>query len=182
MTELTTLQKRAAALSEYRDKLSALFITLQTNLDTIKNGALPEIKKVARQVAKEHNELVDLIRANPALFERPRSYVVDGIKFGLQKQQGSLTWDDDAKVVERIRRLVAAEEITPEQADLLINTTEKPVASALGQLDGRVLKRLGVSLEGSGDEPLIKSVDSSVEKAVNAVINAAVKEANAEAQ
>lgn len=177
-TDLAAIQKRAAALSECRDKLSALFITLQTNLDTVKNGSLPEIKRVARQVAKEHNELVDLIRANSELFERPRSYVVDGIKFGMQKQQGSLKWDDDTKVVERIRRLVEQGEMTPEQADLLINTTEKPVASALAQLEGRLLKRLGVTLEGAGDEPLIKSVDSTIEKAVTSVINAAIKEAN----
>ncbi|MGE3348165.1 MAG: hypothetical protein AB7I35_12105 [Ramlibacter sp.] len=180
-TELAAIQKRAAALSEYRDKLSALFITLQGNLDTVKNGSLPEIKRVARQVAKEHNELVDLIRANPELFEKPRSYVVDGIKFGMQKQPGSLTWDDDAKVVERIRRMVEAGDMAPEQAELLINTTEKPAANALGQLDERTLKRLGVRLVGDGDEPLVKSVDSNVEKAVTSVINAAIKEANAEA-
>ncbi|WOI47004.1 hypothetical protein [Acidovorax sp. BLS4] len=177
---LQEIQKRASALSEHRDRLSALFLTLQSNLDTVKNGSLADIKRVARQVAKEHNELVDHIKAHPELFEKPRTYVVDGIKFGMLLSNGSLQWDDDEKVCDRIRRLVDAGEITAEQADLLIKTTEKPVASALAQLDAKVLKRLGVSVEGAGDQPLIKSVDSTIEKAVTSVINAAIKEANAE--
>lgn len=180
-TDLAAIQKRAASLSAYRDKLSALFMTLQTNLDTVKNGSLAEIKAVARQVAKEHNELADVIRAHPELFDRPRTYVVDGIKFGMHKQAGSLDWEDDARLIKRIRALVDQGAMTPEQADLCINTTEKPVASALAQLDDALLKRLGVTLEGAGDEPLIKSVDSTIEKAVTSVINAAIKEANAEA-
>ena len=44
-----------------------------------------------------------------------------------------------------------------------------------------VRRRIGVRLEGDGDQPLIKSVDSAIEKAVTTVINAAIKEANAEA-
>ena len=117
MTALVDFQKRAAALSECRDRLSALFLTLQSNLNTVKTGSMTEIKRVARQVAKEHNELVALIKANPALFERPRSYVVEGIKFGLQRSTGSLTWDDDQKVCDRILRLVDSGDITSDQAE-----------------------------------------------------------------
>lgn len=181
MTTLADIQKRAAALSAYRDKLSALFLTLQNGLDTVKNGALPEIKRVARQVAKEHNELVDEIKAHPELFEKPRSYVVDGIKFGLQSAQGSLEWEDDEKVCERIFALAAAGDIPADQVDLLVTVSKKPVASAVRQLAPAIQRRIGVRLEGDGDQPLIKSVDSTIEKAVTSVINAAIKEANAEA-
>lgn len=179
---LADIQKRAAALSECRDRLSSLLLTLQSNLDTVKNGCMADIKRVARQVAKDHNELVDLIKANPELFDKPRTYVVEGIKFGLQKSTGSMDWDDDTKVVERIRRLVEAGDVSADQADMLINTVEKPVASALAQLEPKVLKRLGVSVVGEGDQPLIKNVDSTIEKAVTSLINAAIKEANAEVQ
>ena len=43
-----------------------------------------------------------------------------------------------------------------------------------------LLRRIGVRLEGDGDQPLIKSVDNTIEKAVTSVINAAIKEAQAE--
>lgn len=181
MATLAEIQKRAQALSEQRDKLSALFLSLQASIDTVKNGSLADIRRVARQVAASHNELVDLIKASPELFEKPRSYVVEGIKFGLQSSAGSLEWDDDTKVCERIQRLAEAGEIPADQVELLIVEVKKPVASALRQLEPKVLRRLGVTVEGAGDQPLIKSVDSSVEKAVTAVINAAIKEAQAEA-
>jgi hypothetical protein len=180
MATLPEIQKRAQVLSECRDKLSTLFLMLEKSIDTVKLGSMADIRRVARQVAAAHNELVDLIKASPELFQKPRSYVVEGIKFGLQAAAGSLEWDDDAKVCERIERLAESGEIPVDQVELLITTTKKPVATALRQLEPKVLRRLGVTLEGSGDQPLIKSVDSSVEKAVTAVINAAIKDAQAD--
>lgn len=180
MATLPDIQKKAQTLSELRDKLSALFLTLESNLTTVKNGSITDIRRVARQVAAAHNDLADLIKASPELFQKPRSYVVEGIKFGLQASNGSLEWDDDAKVCERIERLAEAGEIPADQVELLVATTRKPVANALRQLEPKVLRRLGVTQEGSGDQPLIKSVDSSIEKAVTSVINAAIKEAQAD--
>lgn len=180
MTTLQEIQKRATALSECRDRLSTLFLTLQGNLDTVKNGSMAEIKRVARQVAREHNELVAAINAHPELFEKPRTYVVEGIKFGMQASQGSLEWADDDKVCERIAALAAAGDIPADQVELLVTVTKKPVASAIRQLSPDLRRRIGVRLEGDGDQPLIKSVDSTIEKAVTSVINAAIKEAQAE--
>jgi hypothetical protein len=185
MTSTTTLadvQKRAEAVSKTRDNLSGLFKTLQEGIDVVRNSHLPEIKLVARKLAKQHNELQDLIRANPELFVKPRTHIVDGLKFGMQKKVGTLSWEDDAKLCARIDNLVSAEALTEEQRDMLINVTEKPVSKALEKLDGKLLKRLGVTLSSDVDEPLIKSVDSEIEKAVNAVIKDATKDANAEVQ
>ena len=118
--------------------------------------------------------------AHPELFEQPRTYVVEGIKFGMQASQGSLEWADDAKVCERIRALAASGDITADQVELLVTVTQKPMASAIRQLSPKLRRRIGVRLEGDGDQPLIKSVDSTIEKAVTSVINAAIKEAQAE--
>ena len=131
MTTLQDIQKRATALSECRDRLSTLFLTLQGNLDTVKNGSMAEIKRVARQVAREHNELVAAINAHPELFEKPRTYVVEGIKFGMQASQGSLEWADDDKVCERIAALAAAGDIPADQVELLVTVTKKPGENAV---------------------------------------------------
>ena len=174
------LQKRAAALSATRDILAGYIRTLEANIQTVKTGSLLEIQKVARQVTKQHLELQELINANPALFVKPRTHVVDGLKYGLQKKPGRLEWADDHQVVQRIYKLCADDTISPEQADLLIARTEKPVAKALEKLDAKLLKRLGVTVAADCDEPLIKSVDGEVEKAINAVIKDATKDMNAE--
>ncbi|TAG43991.1 MAG: hypothetical protein EAZ30_17640 [Betaproteobacteria bacterium] len=176
---LSDIQKRAEALSKTRDCLTGLFRTLEQEITTVKNGSLPEIKRVARQIARQHTELQELIAANPALFAKPRTYVVDGLKFGMQKKVGKLQWEDDAKLVGRIEGLTVQELITPEQQDMLITTVKKPVAKALEKLDGKLLKRLGVTLTADSDEPLIKSVDGEVEKAVNAIIKDATQDTHA---
>lgn len=49
------------------------------------------------------------------------------------------------------------------------------VAAALEQLDGKLLKRLGVTVTADTDAPLIKSVDGDVEKLVSAIVKQAVK-------
>lgn len=180
MTNLAEVHKRASVLSQSRDNLSGLFATLEAGIDIVKKGSLPEIQKLARQISKQHTELQQIISANPGLFEKPRTIVVDGLKVGMQKKPGKLEWDSDAALITRIKKAVEADALTPEQQDLLINTTEKPVAKALEKLDGKLLKRLGVTITSDTDEVLIKSVDSDVEKAVNAVIRDATKDANAE--
>lgn len=177
---LEPLQKRAETLSKTRDVLSNLFKTLQSNIDTVKFGALPEIKRVARLITKQHTELQDLIAANPDLFVRPRTYIVDGLKFGMKKQPGKLEWADDDKLCERIHKLEKAGDIEQAVAELLITVTEKPVAKALEKLDGKLLKRLGVELTKDTDKAVIASVDSEVEKAVNALIKDVTKDTNAE--
>lgn len=181
-TTLADIHKRAETLSKTRDSLSALFKELQSGIAVVQSGYMPDIKRVARQIAKQHNELDALIRANPALFVKPRTFVADGLKFGMQKKVGSLDWESDDKLCARIHALAFDEVLTAEQEDMLINTTEKPVAKALEKLEGKILKRLGVTLGEDTDEPLIKSVDSEVEKAVNAVIKDVTKDNNAEVQ
>lgn len=179
---LDDIQKRAAALSATRDKLRDLLSTLQAELDTVKRGSEADIRRAARTVARQHNELAELICQNPELFDKPRSYVVDGLKFGLQKQKGSLQWDDDDALCKRLRQLGKSGALTDEQLQLCIRTKEAPVAAALEKLDASLIKRLGITVQADTDAPLIKSVDSAVEKAINAVIREATQDTNAEVQ
>jgi hypothetical protein len=179
MTTLQDVHTRAQVLSKSRDLLGQLLRTMEAQIETIKTGSLPDIKRAARQIIKQHDELTTLIVANPAMFAKPRTHIVDGLKFGLQKRPGMLMWEDDAVLCERIHKLCKAGDLTAEQADMLIARREKPVAKALEKLDGKLLKRLGVTVTADTDEPLIKSVDGEVEKAINAIIKDATQDANA---
>lgn len=180
MTTQADFQKRAEHLSQTRQVLADLLRTLQAHIDTVKNGALPDIRRVARQVAAEHNRLSELIMANPELFKSPRSYVVAGLKYGLKKSPGRMSWACDAQLIERIKKLTDAGELTDEQQEMLIARTERPVAKALEKLDAKTLKRLGVTVAADSDEVLIKSVDGEIEKAVNAVIKDVTQDDNAQ--
>lgn len=180
MTTQAEIQKRAEALAATRDALAALLRTLQAEIETVKGGRMPAIRAGARKVAAEHNRLRELIAANPQLFARPRTQVVAGLKYGLQKARGKMSWGSDAQLIERIKKLAAAGELSDDQVEMLIARTEKPVAKALEKLDARLLKRLGVTVAADCDEVLIKSVDGEVEKAVNAVIKDVTQDDNAQ--
>lgn len=180
MTTQADFQKRAEALSATREALSALLHTLQAEVDTIKQGRMPAIRQAARKVAAEHNRLKELIEAHPDMFKSPRSYVVAGLKYGLKKSPGRMSWACDAQLIERIKKLTDAGELTDEQQEMLIARTERPVAKALEKLDARLLKRLGVTVAADCDEVLIKSVDGEIEKAVNAVIKDVTQDDNAQ--
>ena len=91
-----------------------------------------------------------------------------------------MSWACDAQLIERIKRLVDAGELSEEQQEMLIARTERPVAKALEKLDARLLKRLGVTVAADCDEVLIKSVDGEIEKAVNAVIKDVTQDDNAQ--
>ena len=182
MTTLADIQKRAAVLSQSRDLLAGLIRTMQAGIETVKNGALPDIKRAARQITKQHIELDQLIRANPELFAKPRTHVVDSLKFGLKKQPGKMDWTDDDKLCSRIHDLVKDGTLSEDQQAMLITTVEKPVAKALEKLDGNVLKRLGVTIGNDTDATVITSVDGEVEKMVAAMVKDATKDAGQEVE
>ena len=174
------IQHRAELLSQARETLAELLRVMTVELDTVRQGSIADIRRAAREVAARHNKLKELIAHNPALFERPRTHVVAGLKYGLQKARGRMSWPSDTQLCERIHKLADAGELSDDQREMLIARTEKPVAKALEKLDGKLLKRLGVTVAADTDEVLIKSVDREIEKAVNAVIKDVTKDENAE--
>lgn len=174
-TPLDTMRKQAASYAAARDKLAALVQAMKDEISTIERGAMPDILRAARKIAALHNDLAADIAAHPECFARPRTIVVDGLKFGLQKQRGKMTWDSDDQLVARIDKLAAEGALTHEQAVMLVVNQPRPVAAALEQLDGKLLKRLGVTVTADTDAPLIKSVDGDVEKTVSAIVKQAVK-------
>ena len=141
---------------------------------------MPDILRTGRKIAALHNDLVQFITDHPQCFIKPRTVVVDGLKFGLQKQRGKMTWDSDEGLCQRIDKLAAEGALTHEQALMLVVNQPRPVAAALEQLDGKLLKRLGVTVTADTDAPIIKTVDGGVEKLVSALVREATKDAGAE--
>lgn len=176
MTTQLDLMNHAQRLAEVRQQLADRMRALHGDMETLKQASMPVIRQAARRVAAEHNRLRQLIEDNRPLFKRPRTQVVAGLKYGLQKAKGRMTWATDAQLIARIDKLIAEGDLTSEHRALLVATTERPVAKALEQLDAKTLKRLGVTVGADCDETVIKSVDGEVEKAVNAVLKDLTKD------
>ena len=167
---LETIQSKAGEYGQYRDLLTQAMKELNRELSLVKDEHYPNLKKLARILIKRRAELVELIKANASKFEKPRTQIFEGVKFGLQKQKGKLVWDDDETLVKAIAKLAASGALTKEQQASLVKISITPVASALDKLDAKLLKKLGVTVTADTDAVVLKCVDTDVEKALNALL------------
>lgn len=161
---LSEITKRTEDFASARTKLAERITSLSDELASVKKRHIALIRK-AVQVAKEKQGLLtSALEEAPELFTKPRTVIISGIKVGYQKGKGEIEWEDDDQVVRLIKKHFS------EQADVLIKTTEKPLKKALAQLTVAELKKLGITVEETGDHVFIKPTDSDVDKYVNMLL------------
>ena len=170
MTTLTEIESRAKLYAEARENLTEIVSNLNASIEALKRSAMPDIKRAIGRAAVHHDRLRALVELAPELFTRPKSVVFHGIKLGYQKGKGKINWEDPDLVVRLIKKHF------PEQADVLIATSEKPVKEALNGLTAAELKKLGVSVVEGGEVIFIKPTDSAVDKLVDALLKEATQE------
>lgn len=170
--DMGAIEKLTKDYADARGALSDVVAILNTHLELLKRKHLKDIKRRVAVAAEKQAELKAAIEAAPELFDKPKTQIFHGVKVGYRKGSGKIEWEDDAVLVERIRKL-----FLKSQADLLIQTKEKPIAKALQDLDAADLKRLGVTVEDTGEVVVIKPTDSDVDKLVTALLKDAEKDA-----
>lgn len=170
MANLNDIERLAKKYAEAREHLAAIVAAMNEGIEEIKRDNMKRLKKAVAEAAEHHDALKALIEEAPNLFVKPRSVVLHGIKLGYQKGKGKIEWDDADQVVRLIKKHF------PEQADLLIATSEKPAKEALASLTASELKKLGISVTDGGDAVFIKPADSAVDKMVDALLRDATAE------
>ncbi len=164
------ITRAARHFADARRDLAALVDATNRRMRLIYENNLDEIRALLARATDARCALESLIVAAPDFFAQPRTILVHGIKIGLRKGKGGLEWDDEDQVVRLIKKLL------PEQADVLIRTTERPIKTALAELPASDLKRLGISVEETGDVPVIQPADSAVDKVVKTFFQTAAEE------
>ena len=158
------LESLAQQYRHARDQLAEAVNELELAVQHLRAKRLPIIKDRVATAIGIKDALREAGEANPALFEKPRTRTLHGIRLGYKKGRGQISWADGNKVVSLIRRYF------PEQADTLIRVTESPVKPALNNLSTGDLRRIGVTVIEAGDEVFIKPVDGEVDKLVDALL------------
>jgi hypothetical protein len=166
---LADVETHTKSYKAARDKLAGRVAALTAEVEAVKRRKLPGIKAAVAEAGEARSALEASIDANRNCFTRPKTLVIAGIRVGLAKGKGRLVYDDEQTVVERIRRQL------PDAADNLVKVTEKPIRKALEQLSSADLKRLGCTIEDTGDQIVIKPTDADVDKIVNALLAEAEK-------
>lgn len=164
---ISDIQKATSAFAGERQKLTTMIQQLNDEIERLKKSKLAEIRKAVNATAEKKSVLTGLIEAAKDLFTKPRTLIFHGVKVGFQKGKGSLEWEDDEQVVKLIKK------VCPEQVDVLVKTTEKPVKATLLELDTATLKKLGITVEETGDQVVIRPTDSQVDKIVTALLKEA---------
>ncbi len=137
---------------------------LEDELQSIKRRRLPGIKNAVNLVMEKQAALKAAIEDNSDLFVKPKTVVIFGIKIGFQKAKGKISWTDDDQVIKLIKKHL------PDQTDVLIKTTEKPIKDALINLPAADLKKIGCTVNETGDQVVIKSTDSEIDKFVETLM------------
>jgi hypothetical protein len=171
VTTLTDLERRAKAFATTRETLAAIVSDLNEGIEALKRDKMRALKAAVNAAAEQHDRLKVLIEENPDLFAKPRSVVMNGIKFGYRKGTGGVEIDDEAQTIKLIRKHF------PDQFDVLVKTSERPIKAALTALTVAELKRIGATAEETGDVVFIKPTDSAVDKLVNQLLKSATEEA-----
>jgi hypothetical protein len=167
---LEPIAKATRQFADARRELAAVVDATNRRMRLIYEDNLAQIRKLLARVTDSRTALEALLLASPELFAQPRTVVVHGVKIGLRKGKGAIDWDDDEQIVRLIKKLF------PEQADVLIRTTERPIKNALAELSAADLKRLGVTVEETGDVPVIQPADSAVDKVVKTFFKTSTEE------
>ncbi len=145
---------------------------LEKRREELNNSLLPGIKTAYVAASGAQAALIGAIQRNADLFVKPRTITLHGIKVGFQKGKGSIDWIDDEKLAEKIRDML------PEQFAVLVKTSNKPIKKALQSLDVKTLRKLGCTVEETGDYVFVKAADSDVDKLIARVLKeGAVEEA-----
>jgi len=164
MATLTDIEKLTKDFADARGRLVNTVSTLQDKIETLKRQYMPGIKLQVSIALEKKSVLSAAVEASPALFVKPRTVIMHGVKVGLEKGKGKIEWEDDAMVV----RLI--EKHFPDQAEVLIQTKKKPLKKAIANLSVAELKRIGVVVQETDDTVVIRPVDSDVDKLVNALL------------
>lgn len=163
---LKDIEKHTRDYADKCDILASRIQALKDDQEALRRKHITGIISASRSAKDSHARLKLRIAEHPHSFVKPRTHVFSGVRVGFKKAVGTLSFPDN--IIDLINKK------TPDQADVLIKTTCKPVAKALGNLDASTLKKLGVTITDAGDEIVIKATDSAVEKMVSSIMNSEV--------
>lgn len=164
MKSLSDIERLTKDYSDARSVLVDRVNVVNDEVEKLKRRAIPGIKSAVATVKEMESVLKAAIEDGSSLFVKPRSVVFHGVKVGIEKSKGKLIFDNADQVIKLIKKHY------PEQADVLIKTTEKPSKKNILGLSVSDLKKIGCEIKDSGDVVIVKPVDSNVDKLVSALL------------
>lgn len=166
-TEVTTLEGIAELCKTYsaaRERLADTTEDIRADQRRALRRRLRFLKARVAEVSAARDLLHQAIEENPALFDKPRTRALEGVKVGFRKQPGQIDCNE-ARTIARIRK------IRPDLEENLVRVKESLNRSALKQLDARTLSAIGVTVIQVDDQVVIAAANDDLDKLVDALLS-----------
>lgn len=162
---LLPIEQAAAAFAEARANLAREIQELNDQIAELKRERADKLKAAMRLHNQMEKDLRTAVEHAPkALFEKPRTRLLHGVKVGYTKQPGKLVLQfDDVRTIELI------EKHFPDQTDVLIRVKRTPNVEALSELPASDLKRIGGHVAAAGDKLIVTAADTDIDKLIKAL-------------
>lgn len=165
MATLQDMEKQAQAYTAAREELAAVLSALDDETRALKKKYLVRIRALVGKAKGHRADLLAAVVDSPALFVKPKSRVLHGVKCGYGTSKAKVEIDDEAAVIKRIRTLLPAN-----QAELLIRVEESVHKPAVYDLAEEDLKRLGIRVKEGANVAFVTDTTEAVEKMVEALL------------
>lgn len=162
----------AANLAKRRAELADLVAKIDTKQRAVLTEYRAELRAAYGRTAGAQASLQAVVQEHPECFEKPRTLVLHGVKFGYVKGAGRLVINDEAKTIALIRK-----QLDEAQANLLIKVVESINKKAAGNLTASELRKIGMHVEEAGDRVVLSYVDGALDELLNRLLADAKDEA-----
>jgi len=168
---LTEIEKQVKEYSDARKLLRDRVENLEDEIRASKKKLIPGIRSAVESAKEKHAGLKASIEGSKDLFVQPRTLTLFGIKFGLMKQKGALSWGKGKKAAEAVVKLLKRMFPEGDGWKTYVKTTEEPMKKTLSTLTIAELKKLGVEVTNDGDAVVIEDTASEIDKLVDKLLD-----------
>lgn len=158
-----------ASAIEGRRQITA---AIRRRLLEVADALAPALREAAAAERDARDALEASIKAAPALFAKPRTRTVHGIKYGWQTGKPSIVVPDEARACSLIRRYAPADL----REQLLVIKESVSKTAALGLPVGQ-LQRYAIEYRNARDSVVVKPVADLVDDLVAALLHESAQEA-----
>jgi hypothetical protein len=172
--DITAIDLLARQYADAQTNLDEETNTLRQKIDRAVRDAWPALRAATTRAAERYEALLAAVTDARDVFEKPKTKILHGVRVGYRKAK------DTVQVLNADNTCALIHKVLPDQVDVLISKTEKPVVAGLEQLDDAQLRSVGCKRVAGRDEPIAALAETELDKVVAALMKGAIEKAEAE--
>lgn len=158
--EMVRIETACLKHSEARDVLRDEIQGFQDEQEQIRRRRHKSLRDALRRYRETRQRLERNLDKCPHLFKKPKTRILHGLRVGYMKRKGKTIIKHPATTIAAIKAKFK------DRVSDLISTKETVSKTALAQLTGVDLKRIGVEVTADTDVVVIKGTDSELDKLI----------------